>query len=983
MPNFTGDSSNNLLTGGSGDDIVSGLNGDDTLYGGAGNDSILGGEGNDSLYGEQGNDTIDGGNGWDRGVFSGNQSDFSVAFNPSLQTVTLTDNRSGNAANSGTDVLKSIDNFQFANTSKTLPGLLQASNQSFGVDLNGWGDTSLQRTYWMGPNQYYPGSNNVPQKQAGAGFWGAEVGLSGGVQAVRISTTQSASSIQNNAVLDWVFGYVGSQTANPTLRFGETSASTASFTSNSKTFTASQTSHVTNGVTHYDLLIKASDNSLVDSEAMSNALSQVRLDYRSNVTQPAQEQFDVKLQVNISADLQNWVGASTGQTDTFVARLDNQGPLIATASYGGRMVGLAFKNILDIPTSLPDASLDAWQAHPDKSHFKVTVDGKQAIVMDAVMVNDGVALLLGSAIPSNARDVTVSYTDPAGNQSTKVIEDWQGNDTPSFSIQAVKNDAVDFVGTINSNAVLGYDTFGDGTAKYVSEDGDFNDGALAKVTSVNGTSATISCVAPAWGSNPAYSYKAGATADLTQFAYTKARFDFTVVNPNGNTYALGNTLSLQDLISFTNGAQFTQLTEYVVASHTNTATDGTSFEISRFTISAPYPIWAIVTGFQLGNGNFTINGGPGDDIVSVNGPNGMAYGGAGNDTYWYTPIGNGEKYTIDDASGSSDILSAQLFDGFDMIPRGERIGNGLQFVGSASNMASANSTLYIKNQYTTGTIETLNLIDPKGVVQRSYAFSISDTGSDAANLMVGTSQANLLSGGAGDDMMFGAGGNDTLNGDNGDDLLYGGAGTNLLQGGLGNDGYQWDITEGGNDSIADSGGYDYVMMRLPSLMLDAERSGNDVLVNVISNGATKSSVRLVNQLTTGKVEFFNFVLPDNDWQFNFDSTNAGTTSGDWMVGTSSADALNGLAGDDWLTGGGGNDTLTGGTGHDILMGGSGTDRLVGGVGNDKYIVNDSSDVISELTSDNTTSQLPFSLGIDNDVKLVGVLAGDVDGSWAG
>ena len=172
MPNFTGDSSNNLLTGGSGDDIVSGLSGDDTLYGGAGNDSILGGEGNDSLYGEQGNDTIDGGNGWDRGVFSGNQSDYSVAFNPSLQTVTLTDNRTGNAANSGTDVLKSIDNFQFANTSKTLPGLLQAANQSFGVDLNGWGDTSLQRTYWMGPNQYYPGSNNVPQKQAGAGFWG-------------------------------------------------------------------------------------------------------------------------------------------------------------------------------------------------------------------------------------------------------------------------------------------------------------------------------------------------------------------------------------------------------------------------------------------------------------------------------------------------------------------------------------------------------------------------------------------------------------------------------------------------------------------------------------------------------------------------------------------------------------------------------------------------------------------------------------------
>jgi hypothetical protein len=152
------------------------------------------------------------------------------------------------------------------------------------------------------------------------------------------------------------------------------------------------------------------------------------------------------------------------------------------------------------------------------------VDGKQVIIMDAVMMNDGVALLLGSTIPTTAREVLVSYTDPSGNQSTKVIEDWMGNDTPSFSIQAVKNDPLDFVGTINSNAVLGYDTDGDSTAKYVGDDGRFNEQALAKVTSVNGTSATISLVAPAWGINPGFNYRAGAAQDVTQFAYTKEKF---------------------------------------------------------------------------------------------------------------------------------------------------------------------------------------------------------------------------------------------------------------------------------------------------------------------------------------------------------------------------------------------------------------------------------------------------------------------------
>ena len=177
-------------------DTLTGNSKDNLLWGDLGNDTLSGGAGNDTLKGEQGNDAIDGGNGWDQAVFSGNLSDYSVAFNPSLQTVTLTDNRTGNATNSGTDVLKNIDNFQFANTSKTLLGLVNALGQNYGVDLNGLSDGGLQRTYWMGPNQYYPDSNNVLQKQAGAGFWGAEMGLSGGVKAVRISTDQSASSCE-------------------------------------------------------------------------------------------------------------------------------------------------------------------------------------------------------------------------------------------------------------------------------------------------------------------------------------------------------------------------------------------------------------------------------------------------------------------------------------------------------------------------------------------------------------------------------------------------------------------------------------------------------------------------------------------------------------------------------------------------------------------------------------------------------------------
>ena len=112
-------------------------------------------------------------------------------------------------------------------------------------------------------------------------------------------------------------------------------------------------------------------------------------------------------------------------------------------------------------------------------------------------------------------------------------------------------------------------------------------------------------------------------------------------------------------------------------------------------------------------------------------------------------------------------------------------------------------------------------------------------------VVIGTAFAIIivkqLYGGLGNDVLSAGLGTDVLMGGAGDDTLRGGAGYDHLKGGLGNDGYQWDITQGGNDSISDSGGYDYVMMRLPSLMLDAERSGNDALVSVVSMSSGSAS----------------------------------------------------------------------------------------------------------------------------------------------
>ena len=69
-----------------------------------------------------------------------------------------------------------------------------------------------------------------------------------------------------------------------------------------------------------------------------------------------------------------------------------------------------------------------------------------------------------------------------------------------------------------------------------------------------------------------------------------------------------------------------------------------------------------------------------------------------------------------------------------------------------------------------------------------------------------------------------------------------------------------------------------------------------------------------------------------------------------LNGTAGADTLTGGVGNDTLYGLGGNDTLNGMAGNDLLDGGTGADRLSGGTGDDTYIVDSTSDVVTEAAS---------------------------------
>jgi Ca2+-binding RTX toxin-like protein len=107
------------------------------------------------------------------------------------------------------------------------------------------------------------------------------------------------------------------------------------------------------------------------------------------------------------------------------------------------------------------------------------------------------------------------------------------------------------------------------------------------------------------------------------------------------------------------------------------------------------------------------------------------------------------------------------------------------------------------------------------------------------------------------------------------------------------------------------------------------------------------------------------------------------TAGIRGSGNSASNIITGNEGDNALSGGDGNDVLNGGAGNDVLDGGAGTDTLVGGVGNDLYIINDSTDTISEDVgggTDTVLSSSSYSLGANVETLVLATGAGDINGT---
>jgi Ca2+-binding RTX toxin-like protein len=323
-----------------------------------------------------------------------------------------------------------------------------------------------------------------------------------------------------------------------------------------------------------------------------------------------------------------------------------------------------------------------------------------------------------------------------------------------------------------------------------------------------------------------------------------------------------------------------------------------------------------------GAGNDTLNGGAGIDTL---------IGGLGDDIY----IVDSTTDTItENANEGTDTIQSSVtltlatnvenltLTGTAVINGTGNAGNNVITGNSANNtldggagidtlIGGTGDDIYIVDS-TTDTI-TENVNEGTDTIRSSVTYSIAARTNIENLTLTGTAVINGT-GNAANNVITGNIANNTLNGAAGNDTLDGGAGTDSLIGGTGNDIYIVDST---TDIITEN-----------------------------ANGGTDTIQSSVTYSIAARTNIENLTL----------------------TGTAVINGT-GNAGNNVITGNSANNTLNGAAGNDTLDGGAGNDTLIGGTGNDIYIVDSTTDTITELASGGTdTTQSSVTLTLATNVE---------------
>ena len=415
-----------------------------------------------------------------------------------------------------------------------------------------------------------------------------------------------------------------------------------------------------------------------------------------------------------------------------------------------------------------------------------------------------------------------------------------------------------------------------------------------------------------------------------------------VVDPFGNILG-GSIAQLQETLGSTEAtikgnlvvdANFNisgTVTQISVLSGTNTIVmSGLSLPYSALdSVTTANDLFSAVGNQMTGNDTITYTnnsgagmsfyGGPGNDTITISGPNADTLnGGDGNDT-----LNGGDGNDILDGGTGNDILNGGAGD--DTLQGGD--GNDVFLIGSAAEHGvgeaidgGAGSDVIRFTSTTLGqtlvlapgvtAVESVVIGTAAGVITGLTALNVDASAVGSGLSLTGNNGANILTGTGFGDVLSGNAGNDTLLGGDGNDTLLGGLGQDTVNGGTGDDQITMLVTAGNVDTIDAGDGTD-------TLLLSGVVPGNHVVVVDLSS-------------LTDQVVSIGGTLDDTRAQINFEHLN--------VSGIGSSANVTGSAGDNIIIGSNGNDIIDGGAGNDTITGGAGADNLQGGADNDLFLL---------------------------------------------
>ncbi|PTU72937.1 calcium-binding protein [Pseudomonas mangrovi] len=370
-----------------------------------------------------------------------------------------------------------------------------------------------------------------------------------------------------------------------------------------------------------------------------------------------------------------------------------------------------------------------------------------------------------------------------------------------------------------------------------------------------------------------------------------------------------------------------------------------------------------------GSGNDQLNGGEGSDTLVGGAGVDMMDGGAGDDTYVFE-AGDATHQANIDPNGPVYWDEIRDTDGHNTL-----VLNGVTSLDSLrSNMVGGSVVALHLNEseqiYIHGglaeAISSVRLGNGQvfsfdELLLKTMQTPLVRAASEAGQTLVGGQGADQLWAHEGGSTLIGGAGNDSLRGGAGDDLYVVGEGNNsLIDLGLDSSDVYRLARNSGFNTLADSGGEDFIDLADDVVPADVRvrSNGRDLIVAVAGGG----SVRVLDMVQAGTgalnaqcaIEGVRFADGQHwDLQRLLQEAGRGGDGNDQLYGFDGADSLDGGVGDDWIEGLGGDDSILGGEGQDTLIGGLGDDSLWGGDGNDSLVGVEGNDWLDGGAGDDT------------------------------